>query len=148
MTRSSIKDGRSNPSQAVRLLWFFLIFLSPAGAVVYVSTHGLEYGNEAALIRALAILAISLMVSLFCAIAQPIQCYDEIGMTRAGRASLCLAIFDTIIFALLMHGPSSVGQACELESDCRTYPVIWLALAGMHYCHAVWTYATGLICSR
>jgi hypothetical protein len=148
MTRSSTEDGGSNPSQAVRLLWFFLIFLSPAGAVAYVTTYKLEHGNEEALIRVLAILAVSLMVSLFCAIAQPIQCYDEIGMTRAGRASLCLAIFDTIIFVLLMHGPSSVAQACELASNCRTYPVIWLALAGMHYCHAVWTYATGLICSR
>ena len=148
MTRSSTRDGGSNPSQAVRLLWFFLIFLSPAGAVAYVTTYGLEHGNEEALIRVLAILAISLIVSILCAIAAPIQCYDEIGMTRAGRANLCLAILDTIIFVLLMHGPSSVGQACELESNCRTYPVIWLALAGMHYCYAVWTYATGLVCSR
>jgi hypothetical protein len=29
--------GGSNPSQAVRLLWFFLFFLSPMAAVVYVS---------------------------------------------------------------------------------------------------------------
>jgi hypothetical protein len=108
----------------------------------------LEHGNEEALIRVLAILAVSLTMSLLCAIVQPIQIFDEIGMTRAGRANLCLAIFDTIIFVLLMHDPSPVGQACQLESNCRTYPVLWLALAGMHYCYAVWTYTTGLICSR
>ena len=117
MTRSSTKDSRSNPSQAVRLLWFFLIFLSPAGAVAYESTYGLEHGNEEALIRVMAILAVSLIVCLLCAIAQPIQSFDEIGMTRAGRANLCLAIFDTIIFVLLMHDPSPVGQACQLESN-------------------------------
>jgi hypothetical protein len=40
---------------------------------------------------------LSLIVSLFCAIAQPIQIIDESLMTNAGRANLCLAVVDTII---------------------------------------------------
>jgi hypothetical protein len=48
---SGAKGGGSNPSQAVRLLWFFLFFLPPMGAVTYVSTYGLEHGDEEALIR-------------------------------------------------------------------------------------------------
>jgi hypothetical protein len=47
--------------------------------------------------RVLFILAVSLIVSLFCAIAQPIQIIDESLMTNAGRANLCLAVVDTII---------------------------------------------------
>lgn len=147
-TRFGAKGGGSSPSQAVRLLWFVLFFLSPMGAVTYVSMYGLEHGGEEALIRVSLILAASLTVSFFCAIAQPIQIIDETVMTNAGRANLCLAVVDTIIVVILIYDPSSVDHACQLGSNCRTYPVGWLALAGMHYCYAVWAYTTMLISSR
>jgi hypothetical protein len=144
-TRSGAKGGGSNPNQAVRLLWWFLLFLPPMGAVTYVSMYGLQHGGEEALIRVLLTLAASLAVTLFCAIAQPIQIIDETVMTNAGRANLCLAVIDTIIVVILICDPSSVDHACQLGSNCRTYPVGWLALAGMHYCYAVWAYATMLV---
>jgi cytochrome c oxidase subunit IV len=93
----SRKRGDSNPSQAVRLIWFHLFFLSPMAAIAYVATYELKDAGQDALIRVLFILAVSLIVSLFCAIAQPIQIIDESLMTNAGRANLCLAVVDTII---------------------------------------------------
>lgn len=93
----SRKRGDSNPSQAVRLIWFHLFFLSPMAAIAYVATYELKGAGQDALISVLFILAVSLIVSLFCAIAQPIQIIDESLMTSAGRANLCLAVVDTII---------------------------------------------------
>ncbi|QHO76234.1 hypothetical protein ACH79_30150 [Bradyrhizobium sp. CCBAU 051011] len=69
--------GDSNPSQAVRLIWFHLFFLSPIAAIAYVASHELKDAGQDAVIRVLFILAVSLIVSLFCAISQPIQIIDE-----------------------------------------------------------------------
>ena len=146
--RFNPKLGGSNPSQAVRLIWFHLFFLSPMAAIAYVSVYELKDAGEDALIRVLLILAVSLTVSIFCAIAQPIHIIDESIMTIAGRANLCLAVVDTIIVVILIRNPSSAELACQLGSTCRTYPVGWVALAGMHYCYAIWAYATMLIDSR
>jgi cytochrome c oxidase subunit IV len=88
MMRSGAGGDDSNPSQAVRLLWFLLFFLSPMGAIAYVSTYGVKDGNEEALIRVLLILAASLTVSVVCAIAQPIQTLDNALMKNAGRGQL------------------------------------------------------------
>jgi hypothetical protein len=87
-------------------------------------------------------------VSIFCAIAQPIHIIDESITTIAGRANLRLAVVDTIIVVILIRNPSSAELVCQLGSTCRTYPVGWVALAGMHYCSAIWAYATMLIDSR
>jgi hypothetical protein len=130
-------DG--NPSQLVRLLWFFLFLFSPASAVAYVSAFDLEHGNREALIHALAIVAVSLLVSLVLPFLMPVQSFDEAALTRAARGNLCLALFDTVLFALLMLDPSGLGQAAQ------TFPVMWSALAGMHYCYAVWAYTLVLI---
>ena len=93
----SRKRGDSNPSQAVCLIWFHLFFLSPMAAIGYVATYELKDAGQDALIRVLFILAVSLIVSLFRAIAQPIQIIDKSFMTNAGCANLCLAVVDTII---------------------------------------------------
>ena len=69
--------GDSNPSQAVRLIWFHLFFLSPIAAIAYAASHELKDAGQDAVIRVLFILAVSLIVSLFCAISQPIQIIDE-----------------------------------------------------------------------
>lgn len=140
--------GDSNPSQLVRFIWFVLIFFSPMSALAYVSTSGLKDGNRAALIHVLLILSVSLIVSLVCAVAQPVQVGSDAVLTTAARANLALAVFDTIVIALLAISPSQFEQACQLEVQCRTYPVGWLAFAGMHYCYAVWAYTTKLIHSR
>ena len=117
-------------------------------AIGYVSSYGLKDGGEDALIRVLLILAVSLVVSLGCGTAQPIQSFDETLLTNAGRANLCLAVIDTTIVVILLYGPSSAGHMCQLGSNCRTYPGGWLALAGMHYCYAVWAYTTTPVRSR
>jgi hypothetical protein len=136
-----------NPSQAVRLVWFLLSFVTPFSALAYVSIDGFNNGSEETLIRVLAILTVSMVVSIACGIVQPVTIFDDARATRAGRLNLCLAIIDTIIVILLFRASSSVAQGCLPESACRTYPVGWLALAGLHYCYAVWLYTTR-ICAR
>jgi uncharacterized membrane protein (UPF0136 family) len=123
-----------NPNQAVRLGWFLLSFTSPMTAVGYVSYYGLKDGNETALIHVLAMLAISMVASVFCGIAQPVVAFDEARMSRATRWNLSFAIVDTLIVAILSHVAVSEQRA--------TFPVGWLALAGMHYCWAVYLYTT------
>lgn len=125
------ESGGSNPSQAVRLLWFFLFQQGHSGVDV--------------LIQVLWISAASLAVTLFCAMAQPTGIIDEVTMTRVARANRCFALIDTLFFVLLIRNPSVVDPACQLGAACRTYPVGWLALAGMHYCYAVWAYVTMLV---
>ena len=143
--RSNGEGGGSNPSQAVRLLWFFLFFLSPMAAVVYVFEFEQGHAGADVLIRVLWLSAASLAVTVFCAMAQPIGIIDEEIMTKVARANLCFALIDTFFFVLLIRNPSVVDPACQLGAACRTYPVGWLALAGMHYCYAVWAYVTMLV---
>ena len=143
--RFNSEGGGSNPSQAVRLLWFLLFFLPPMAAVAYVSEFELRHAGTDALIHVLWILAASLAVTLFCAVAQPIQIIDQEWMMKAARANLCLALIDTMFFVILIRDPSAVDQACQHGATCRTYPVGWLALAGMHYCCAIWAYVTMLV---
>lgn len=117
-------------------------------AVAYVAGFELRNAGEEALLRVLLILVASLAVSVFCAIAQPIRIIDESTMTIAARANLCLAIVDTVIVVILIRNPSSAELVCQLGEACRTYPVGWVALAGMHYSYAIWAYGTMLIDSR
>jgi len=56
--RFNPKLGGSSPSQAVRLIWFHLFFLSPMAAIAYVSVYGLKDAGEDMLIRVLLILAV------------------------------------------------------------------------------------------
>ena len=142
MERSNAKHGSSGPSQPVRLLWFLFIFVPPWAAVGYVQMYAISHGSGEAMVHVLSILALSMAVSLICAIAQPIQVFNEASITNAARFNLCIAIIDTIILVILINDPSSAGQAG------RMYPVGWLSLAGMHYCYAVWAYTTVLISSR
>jgi len=126
-----------NPSQLVRLLWCFLVLFSPFSAVAYVSAFNLAHGHRGALIHVIVILAVSMLVSLVSPFLMPMQVFDEAALTRAARGNLCLALIDTILFAILVLDPS--GPAT------RTIPVMWLALAGMHYCYAVSAYTLVLI---
>jgi hypothetical protein len=148
MKRPSAFGSSSNPSQPVRLLWFFLIFLLPAAPIFYVSENGLSHGDRGTFVQVLWMLAVGLIVSLFCGIAQPIQVFDEDRIIKLARLNLCLAIVDTVLLAILIHDPSSVDQFCQLASDCHTYPVGWLALTGMFYCYAAWCYTTAFVQSR
>ncbi|WOH63421.1 hypothetical protein [Bradyrhizobium sp. BWA-3-5] len=143
--RFNSEGGGSNPSQAVRLLWFLLFFLSPMASVAYVSQFELRHAGADALIHILWISAASLAVTLFCAVAQPIQIIDEATMTKLARANLCFALIDTLFFVILVRDFSAIDQACQPGAACRTYPVGWLALAGMHYCYAAWAYVTMLV---
>jgi len=129
-------------NQATRLLLFFVIFLTPLSGLAYVSSHGLQKGNEESLFRVLLILSFSLAVTLICAIAQPIKLPIIVNLTRAGLANLGFAVIDVLIFALLLYFSSE--DACQLANSCAKYPVVWLALAGMHLCYAAWAYVTKL----
>lgn len=129
----------AGPSQLVRLLWVFLVLFAPAGAVAYVQVFDVAHGHRDALIHVLAILAVSLLISFVSPFLMPIQIFDEASLARGARGNLCFALFDTLPFVILMLGPSEIGQAA------RTYPVGWLALAGLHYCYAISAYTLVLI---
>lgn len=132
MTHFGGSVGPSNPSQAARLLWFLAFFLSPMAGVAYVSTYEHWRGGKEALIHLALILVVSLIVSVVSIATAPLQPIDEDRIKKIARANLFFAIVDTIIFAVLVHDPSSAAQG--------TYPVGWLALAGMHYGYAVDAY--------
>ena len=145
MARFRLRDGSYSPGEAVRLLWGWLTILSPLGALAYVRMFELGNGNEESLIRVLLILAVSMVITLISVVAFPMVLFDEIALKRVGRFSLCLALVHTIIVALLLLSHFSAQQACQLGATCRTYPVGWIALAGMHYCYAVWAYGINLL---
>lgn len=132
--------GQSNPSQAARLLWFLAFFLSPMAGVAYVSTYEHGSGGKEALIHLALILVVSLIVSVVSIVTAPLQPIDEDGIKKIARGNLFFAIVDTIIFAVLLHDPSSATLGCHFDPACRAYPLGWLALAGMHYGYAIDAY--------
>ncbi|WP_334506439.1 hypothetical protein [Bradyrhizobium sp. AZCC 1693] len=129
-------------NQATRLFGFFVTFLTPMAAVTYVVARGLQNSGEDALLRVLVILTFSLLTAFVCALAQPIQAVDPVRLARLGLANVCFVVIDSLIFALLVYDRIWSGDACQSAADkCGKYPVMWLALAGMHLCYAVWAYA-------
>jgi len=85
-------------------------------AVVYVFEFEQGHAGADVLILLLWILAASLAVTLFCAMAQPVGIIDEATMTKVARANLCFALIDTLFFVLLVRNPSTVDQACQLAA--------------------------------
>lgn len=134
--------------QTVQLFWFSLIFFVPMWAVVYVGFYDLRNGDVEAFHHVCLMLSLSLFVALVCAVAQPIRDIDAVSLARLGMANLFFAVFDTGAFALLVYYQSAPENSCRLTADCDKYPLIWLALGGMHFCYAVWAYATKLKTSR
>ena len=106
-------------------------------ALVYVSYYGVTDGSDAARMPVLAILSVSIVLSVICGIAQPISfpALDEARVLRLARWNLGFAMVDTVIVLILSH-PS----ACDQCVTFRQFPVGWLALAGMHYGWTIWLY--------
>src|SRR5262249_50859609 len=63
-------------------------------------------------------------------------------LTKAGLANLLFVVCDGAIFAFLTSSELRSPNTCDAATDCFTYPVGWLALAGMHLCYAAWCYVT------
>lgn len=129
------------PGEATRLTWLFVLLFGPASGIAYVMMYGLDHGGRGALVHLSLILVVSLFTSILAAITFPLPgmaSLDRDTFTRPARSNLCLAIFLTISFVLLLHDPSS--QSCQQEVPCRSYPLAWLALAGLHYCLSISSY--------
>lgn len=129
-------------NQATRLLLSFVVFFTPLSGLAYVASHGFQRSNEEVLFRVALIFSCSLAVILICAINQPMKIPAIVNLTRVGLANLGFAVIDVLIFALLVL--IAPEDACRLATSCTKYPVIWLALAGMHLCYAAWAYVTKL----
>jgi hypothetical protein len=142
------KNSSSSPGEITRLLWVWLTILSPTGAVAYVWMYELKDGNQEALVHVLSILAVSMVIILISVVAFPLLVFNGTSIKRGGQFNLFMALVDTIIIVILLQDQSSAAHACELGATCRTYPVRWFALAGMHYCYAIWAYGTMLIHDR
>ena len=79
-------------------------------------------------------------ISSLSAATAPLQYADADAFTKLGRANLFFALVGTVSFALLTNDPFSMSPACQIAALCRTYPVGWLSLAGMHYCYSIVAY--------
>lgn len=137
-TSNMNRFDRYEPGQFVRFLWFVAIFFAPPGALAYVLRSGLEASNEKSLTVVVLILAGSLAIIVISAIAQPIKRVDQRSFVNLGHASMCFAIFITLIGVV----PSLVQQPCYLETGCHSHPLVAVAMAGMFVCYAAWCYLT------
>ena len=140
MKQFQTTTGPSTPGQAARLAWFLTFFLSPMAGPAYVSLRDLSDGGRDALIHAAFIFFGSLAISSLSAATAPLQYADADAFTKLGRANLFFALVGTVSFALLTNDPFSMSPACQIAALCRTYPVGWLSLAGMHYCYSIVAY--------
>jgi hypothetical protein len=84
----------------------------------------------------------SLLVSVACSLmlGRVIDPSRTSPLINIGRANLAFALADIAIFALLVYGRRHSAEACDLGVKCLSYPVLWLALAGMHLCYATTSY--------
>lgn len=135
-----ITTGPSTPGQIARLAWFLTFFLSPMAGPTYVSLHDLSHGGREALIHIALLFFVSLAISSLSAATAPFQHVDEHAFTKVARANLFFALVGTVSFAILANDPSSTSPTCQIGTLCRTYPVGWLSLAGMHYCYSIVAY--------
>jgi hypothetical protein len=141
MRRSETASPPSNPGEATRLAWIFVLLLWPGSGIAYVKIYELDNGGREALVHLSLMLVVSLTISIFAAIKAPLPglaYLDRETFTRPARWCLFSAIFFTVCFALLLHAPSS--QDCHLGVACRTHPLFWLASAGMFYCYSITSY--------
>lgn len=130
-------------NQATRLFGALVTFVTPMAAVTYVVARGLQNSGEDTLLRVLVILTCSLLTVLVCTLVQPSQSVDSVRLARLGLANVCFVLIDGLIFAILFYDRIWSGDACQSAADkCGKYPVLWLALAGMHLCYAVWAYGS------
>lgn len=137
-TSNMNRFDRHEPGQFIRFLWFIAILFAPPGALAYVLRNGREASNEESLTPVVLILAGSLAIIVICAIAQPIKRVEQRSFVNLGHASVCFAIFITLIGVV----PSLVQQPCYLETGCHSYPLAGVAMAGMFVCYAAWCYLT------
>jgi hypothetical protein len=128
------------PGEAIRLIWVLVLILLPGSGIAYLEMYDLDQGGRQALVHLSLMLVVSLAISIIAAIKAPLRglYFDRDTFTRPARLNLSLAIFWTICFALLLHAPSS--QDCHFGVTCRTYPLLELALAGMHYGYSMTAY--------
>jgi hypothetical protein len=129
---------RYEPGQFVRFIWAVVILFTPPCALAYVLRNGLEASNEESLSFVLLLLAGSLTIIVISATSQPIKRLDQRSFINVGHASVCFAIFITLIGVV----PSVVQQPCYLETGCHSHPLVGVATAGMFVCYAVWCYLT------
>jgi len=131
-------SDRYEPGQFIRFLWAIAVLVAPPGALAYVLRNGLEASNGESLTLVVLILAGSLAIVVISAIAQPIKRLDQRSFVNLGHASVCFAIFITLIGVV----PSLVQQPCYLETGCHSHPFVAVAMAGMFVCYAAWCYLT------
>jgi hypothetical protein len=130
-------------SQDLRLLWFLIIFVGPWGATIYLTNLGLQESN----LETLGLVGVIVLASLLFSVAGSLalrRIIDPANVRRLaniGRANLILSLADVVIFALLVYGRRHSAAVCALGSKCLSFPAIWLALAGMHFCYAVTSYS-------
>jgi hypothetical protein len=123
-------------SQGFRLLQFILMFVGPWAATYYVIHFDVKNAGSDQLPVIGAILLASFVVTVVTALRlkRIATSAASTRIARAGLANLVFVILDIAIFALLVYGRSR--PACDLGPDCATFPVVWLTLAGMHFCYA------------
>jgi hypothetical protein len=129
-------------SQAARLLLFLVIFAGPWTATIDIVTSGRTDSGLDGLVRTATLVMAALLVSAGASLmlGRVIDPARTSPLIHAGRANLALALADIAIFAVVLYGRRSPAAACVAGATCLSYPVVWLALGGMHLCYAVTSY--------
>jgi hypothetical protein len=125
-------------NQGQRLVLFLLVFLSPTATLVYVSAFEIREAPSDHFPIIASIALISLLVSVLATLSF-LRIFDagaKVRFVRIGWSNCALCIFDLCIFALLIYGRRLSPGIC-IGSKCSLYPVIWLALAWMHFCYSI-----------
>jgi hypothetical protein len=125
-------------SERRRLLVALITILSPLAAPVYLSGHSLSHAPLSTLPLVGAIILGSLALALAAAlVGEPFPNPGALPrLKKAAFGNVAFIFFDLAVFALLVYGQHFSAHKCETGPACELYPVMWLALAGMHFCYA------------
>ena len=127
---------QSPMSQGMRAFLAVVILCTPVAAPVFVHGIGLANAELKVLPSIAAVFLASLALTLAAtSILTRVRRYElRPGITKAAFTNLIFVFFDAGIFAILVYG-RHYSHRCEAGPECDLYPVLLLALAGMHACY-------------
>jgi hypothetical protein len=129
MSEAVLSPGR-------RFFLALVMIFSPMAAPVFANSYGLFNAKFSDLPLIGTIVFGSLVLALTAAfVVEPNGPSAAANhLTKILFANVIFIFFDVAIFAVLVYGRHYSGHEC-FASSCETYPMGWLAVAGMHFCY-------------
>jgi len=128
--------NQSSMSQGTRAFLILVMILAPVAAPLFVKGIGLANAELKALPSIAAVFLISLALTLVAtSILERIMLSEpRPRIMRIAFFNLIFVVLDAGIFAVLVYGRRYAHQ-CRVGPECDLYPMLWLALTGMHVCY-------------